>query len=198
MGRAAAARRSIRRPTARPSQRPQAVTDPLDPATETPIRPQALRTRQTSTSRPRIEASAQNEIAFGSGVVARRPPHSLNASPKPPTASRWAPAPPTTPLRHLQRPRDGGNVVCAPSPIGAAAHAARDRSGGATTALGRSLDIVTTLLGAGEQRRGREERRTRVRGDFDDSNARAVACLGASKGKECLTDLDGGECEAGE
>ena len=159
MGRAAAARRSIRRPTARPSQRPQAVTDPLDLATETHICPQARKTRQTSTSRPRIEASAQNEIAFGSGVVTRRPPQSLHASPKPPTASGLAPAPPTTPLRHLQRPRDGDNA-CAPSPIGAAAHAARDRSGDATTALGRSLDIVATLLGAGEQRRGWEERQT--------------------------------------
>ena len=121
MGRAAAAQRSMRRPTARPSQRPQAATDPLDLATDTHIRPQALQTRQTSTSRPRIEASAQNEIAFGSGVVARRPPHSLHASPKPLTASRWAPAPPTTPLRHLQRPRDGDNAV-RPEP---------DRRGGA-------------------------------------------------------------------
>ena len=111
MGRAAAARRSIRRPTARPSQRPQAATDPLYLATDTCTRPQARQTRPTSTSRPRIEASAQNEIAFGSGVVARRPPHALHASPKPPTASRLTPAPPTTPLRHLQRPRDGDNAV---------------------------------------------------------------------------------------
>ena len=121
MGRAAAARRSIRRPTARPSQRPQAATDPLYLATDTCTRPQARQTRPTSTSRPRIEASAQNEIAFGSGVVARRPPHALHASQKPPTASRWAPTPPTTPLRHLQRPRDGGNAV-RPEP---------DRRGGA-------------------------------------------------------------------
>ena len=111
MERAAAARRLIRRPAARPSQRPQAATDPPYIATDTHVRPQALQTRPTSTSRPRIGASAQNEIAFGSGVVARRPPHALHASPKPPTASRWAPAPPTTPLRHLQRPRDGDNAV---------------------------------------------------------------------------------------
>ena len=121
MGRAAAARRSIRRPTARPSQRPQAATEPPDLATDTHSRPQARQTRRTSTLRPRIEASAQTEIAFGSGVFARRPLHALYASPKPPTASRLAPAPPTTPLRHLQRPRDGDNAV-RPEP---------DRRGGA-------------------------------------------------------------------
>ena len=119
----------IRRPAARPSQCPQAAADPQYLATDTHIRPQALQTRPTSTSRPRIGASAQNEIAFGSGVVARRPPHALHASPKPPTASSSSPAPPTTPLRHLQRPRDGDNAV-RPDP---------DRRGGARSSrpLGR-------------------------------------------------------------
>ena len=179
MGRAAAARRSIRRPTARPSQRPQAATDPPDLAIDAHTRPQARQTRPTSTSRPRIEASAKtrspsDRALSPDGLSTRYTPHKSHRRPH-----AWH----SRPLRPRYDTSSGletATTRCAPSPIGAVAEVARDRSGDATTALGRSLDIVATLLGAGEQRRGHEERRTWTEEFSMLRCAPAAACWGAS------------------
>ena len=169
---------------------PTRQTSPLTPIAAHRPSKHAERARCGLASRLRPKTKSPSDRALSpDGLHTRYTPHQSHRRPQAHHPRRLRPHYDTSSALETATTR------CAPSPIGAVAEVARDRSGDATTALGRSLDIVATLLGAGEQRRGREVPRTWTE-EFRCSDARPRRHAGGtSMASELFPGLDVGGCE---